>query len=225
MSTPGMREQLLERYPCLGPGSAGRLDRILEQAALASMPAEQCIFEEGEPCRGFPFVLEGSIRIMHNSRSGRSIELYRVDPGEICLLSTSALISQGQLPARGVTAAPTRLLLLPPPAFEPLLADAAFRHFVFGTFGQRMAELMSVVHALAFQSLEQRLAGLLLGHGRRVRLTHQAIADELGAVRESVTRTLNRLESQGLIRLTRECIEIIDGQALRLIASDETHSA
>ena len=73
--------------------------------------------------------------------------------------------------------------------------------------------------AVAFQRLDQRLAGTLLGHGTVVASSHQALADELGTVREIVTRLLKRFERAGWLRLGRERIELLDAAALRQLAS------
>jgi CRP/FNR family transcriptional regulator len=72
---------------------------------------------------------------------------------------------------------------------------------------------------VAFQRLDQRLATLLLGKGRVVHATHQALADELGSVREIVSRLLKSFAEQGLVSLAREHIEIVDPPGLRRIAA------
>jgi CRP/FNR family transcriptional regulator len=99
------------------------------------------------------------------------------------------------------------------------VADAGFRQFVFGVFADRLADLMTLVEAVAFQRLDQRLAGALLGHGPTLHTTHQALADELGTVREIVTRLLKRFERAGWLRLGRERIEVLDAGALRQAAA------
>jgi CRP/FNR family transcriptional regulator len=48
--------------------------------------------------------------------------------------------------------------------------------------------------------------------------THQALADELGTVREIVTRLLKRFEAPGWVSLSRERITIVDAKALRDMA-------
>ena len=95
-----------------------------------------------------------------------------------------------------------------------------FRDFVFHLFSERIADLMQLIEAVAFQRLDQRLAALLLGHGRVLQITHQQLADELGSVREIVSRLLKGFAAQQLVRLGREQIEIIDAAALRRLASD-----
>jgi CRP/FNR family transcriptional regulator len=69
--------------------------------------------------------------------------------------------------------------------------------------------------------LDQRLARALLGRGTVLGLTHQALADELGTVREIVTRLLRRFEREGWVELAREQVRILDSAALRRQAGDE----
>jgi CRP/FNR family transcriptional regulator len=78
---------------------------------------------------------------------------------------------------------------------------------------------MALVEAVAFQRLDQRLAAALLGHGALLATTHQALAEELGTVREIVTRLLRRFERAGWLALGRERIEIRDAAALRRVAA------
>ena len=100
-----------------------------------------------------------------------------------------------------------------------MLGEAAFRDFVFALFSERMAELMQLVEEVAFRKLDQRLAALLLGKGRVVHVTHQQLADELGSVREMVSRLLKGFAEQGLVRLGREQVEVLDAAGLRKMAS------
>ena len=76
-----------------------------------------------------------------------------------------------------------------------------------------------LVEEVAFRKLDQRLAGVLLGKGSTLRATHQQLADELGSVREMVSRLLKGFAEQGLVALGREQIEILDAAGLRRIAA------
>jgi CRP/FNR family transcriptional regulator len=78
---------------------------------------------------------------------------------------------------------------------------------------------MSLAEAVAFQRLDQRLAQALLGRGSPIRITHQALADELGTVREIVSRLLSRFERAGWVSLGRECVDVLDAVALRSLAA------
>ncbi len=197
------------------------LDVLATQAMALTVPAGQLLFEEGTPCQGFPMVLGGEVRVARGSAQGRSLELYRVGPGELCVASTSCLFGQSLLVAHGATVAATELVMLTPAGFERWVAEAPFRRFVFGVFADRLADLMALAEAVAFQRLDQRLATALLGHGTVLTVTHQALADELGTVREIVTRLLRRFEREGWVALGRERIELRAPDALRALARGE----
>jgi CRP/FNR family transcriptional regulator len=82
-----------------------------------------------------------------------------------------------------------------------------------------MADLTGLIDAVAFQKLDQRLAAALLGRGQDLALTHQELADELGTVREIVSRLLRRFEREGWVELARERIHIHNSAALRAVAA------
>ena len=207
-------DELIRHYPSLASADHSELDAL----PVASVPGGAVLFDVGQPCQGFPLVLDGEIRVSRQSSEGRSLELYRVVPGEICLVSSASLFGHKALAATGVTARASRLVLLPPPLFSRWLALPAFREAVLGLFAERMADLTALVDAVAFRRLDQRLAAALLGRGHDVPVTHQALADELGTVREIVTRLLHRFERDGWITLSREHIHIIKSAEFRALA-------
>lgn len=214
-----MTDTLPTLYPVLAELPAAERDAVLAtEAQRARVPAGATLFEEGAPCQGFPLVLSGAVRVARGAPNGRSLELYRVTPGELCVVSTSCLFGHHPLTAHGQAVEPTELVLLSPAGFERWAAFEPFRRFVFGVFADRLADLMALAEAVAFQRLDQRLAAALLGHGATLRLTHQALADELGTAREIVTRLLKRFEQQGCVALGRERIDVLDAAALRTLA-------
>jgi CRP/FNR family transcriptional regulator len=213
-------DRLSALYPVLAQIPPADREAVLAtQAQAAQVPAGTMLFEEGAPCRGFPLVLSGCVRVARGAPNGRSLELYRVTPGELCVVSTSCLFGSQLLTAHGQATEPTALVLLSPAGFERWSAHEPFRRFVFGIFADRLADLMALAEAVAFQRLDQRLAAALLGHGATLKLTHQALADELGTAREIVTRLLRRFEQRGWVGLGRERIELLDAPALRTLAA------
>ncbi|HAJ12062.1 MAG TPA: transcriptional regulator [Comamonadaceae bacterium] len=211
------RQTLLSLYPALEA-----VMPLLASLPVTTVPAGTVLFRENDPCQGFPLLLAGEVRVCRAATNGRELELYRVQPGEMCLVSSAGLFAGQALTARGLSTVPTTLTLLPAPVFRQALADGRFRDFVLGLFASRMADLTSLIEAIAFQRLDSRLASTLLGHGQQVRATHQSLADELGTVREIVTRLLHRFERDGLVELSRECITICDSARLRALAGGST---
>lgn len=205
---------MLSLYPSLAA-----LEDALSALPVSTVPQGTVLFRENDSCQGFPLVLEGEVRVSRAAPSGRELELYRVLPGEMCLVSSAGLFAHQPLTARGTTSVPTTLTLLPPDTFRTALENTGFRDFVLGLFAARMAELTGLIEAVAFQRLDSRLAATLLGHGTQVKATHQSLADELGTVREMVTRLLHRFEREGMVELSRECITIRDSSRLRALAA------
>lgn len=212
-------ERLRALYPVLSSLPPELRDEVLaHHARVLSLPQGQLLFEEHSPCQGFPMLLTGEVRVARGHPAGRSLELYRVAPGELCVVSTACLFGQSLLLAHGHTVAPTQLAVLSPAGFELWVAHPGFRRFVFGIFADRLADLMALAEAVAFQRLDQRLAGALLGHASPLLTTHQRLADDLGTVREIITRLLKRFERAGWVALGRERIDILDAAALRAMA-------
>ncbi len=207
-----------ELYPVLGHLPAALQARFAAEAQQMRVPAGTVLFDERQPCQGFPFVLSGGIRVVKLAANGRELPLYKVMPGESCIITSSCLLGRQDYNARGVAALETTLALLPRQLFEEMLGEPDFRGFVFQLFAERIAELMQLVEEVAFRKLDQRLANLLLGKGRQLQVTHQQLADELGSVREMVSRLLKGFAEQGLVRLGREQVEILDPAGLRKIA-------
>ena len=207
-------------FPALADAAPATLARIAEKGMHRKVSSGTVLFDAHTPCAGFPLVLAGGVKVLQRYPNGREMPLYRVRPGESCLLSGSCLLGHTEYSATGVADGDVELLVIPPPEFETLVAeDPAFRRHVFSLFGERLATLFALVEAIAYQKLDKRLAGLLLSKGPEVNATHQALADELGSVREIVSRLLSAFEDKGWVTLSRQRIDITDREALQAVAA------
>jgi len=208
----------IQLYPSLAEVEPTLLS-LVKLVQPIKIPAGSFIFLENSPCQGFPLVLEGEVKVSRSSSDGRSLELYRVVPGELCLVSSASLFHMRPMSAQGSTTRDSTVLLIPPDVFREWMDTPAFRDMVMGLFAERLADLTDLVDAIAFQKLDRRLASALLGRGQNLSLSHQALADELGTVREIVTRLLRRFERDGWIELGREHIHILNSRALRAMSN------
>jgi CRP/FNR family transcriptional regulator len=212
--TASQIELLLALYPCL-QGLPESLSLPLSETHVLHLGQGSTLFDEGSACTGFPFVLAGEVRVVKLSSSGRGLYLYSVLPGEACVISQGCLLGHQHYNARGVAQAELSLCLISRSLFAQLLAThAPFRQFVFALFADRFAELMALIEEVAFKRLDQRLAHLLVDRGPLLNVTHQALADDLGSVREIVTRVLHHFANEGWVELARERISVL--QPLRL---------
>jgi CRP/FNR family transcriptional regulator len=214
------RTRLLQQYPMLFEMPGAELSALVTTASVIHLQAGEVVFDETQPCQGFPLLLSGCIRVIKASANGRELQLYRVVAGESCILTTSCLLGHANYHARGIVELNTEIVMLSPAMFETLLSlHKPFRDYTFSLFSERLSDMMQLVSAVAFQKLDQRLAILLANKPNPLHITHQALADELGTVREIVSRLLKNFAEQGWINLGREHIEIVDAVALIKLGS------
>jgi CRP/FNR family transcriptional regulator len=212
-------QRLDHLFPPLAHLAPALRNRIAGECTLIRMPAGTRLFDERAPCSGFPLVIEGTVRVAKLAPNGREILLYRVEAGQCCVLSTGCLLGREDYTATGTAQSDVALVLLPRALFDDLVVqDGGFRRLVFGLFSERLAELTLLVEEVAFRRLDQRLAAWLVVHGPDVHLKHQALADELGSVREIISRLLGSFADRGLVELGRSHIRVLDAAGLRRIA-------
>ncbi len=182
----------------------------LEEGAVA--------YHTGAECPSYVMCLEGGTRTFKVSPAGRELLIYRVAPGGTCVLTTQCLLAGGTFPAESVAEAPTRLAALPATTFHALMERSPpFRRFVLDDYASLLTSMISLVDEVAFSSLDERLARLLVteaGPAGIVAKTHQQLAADLGSVREVISRYLGEWEKTGWIRTSRGSIALLDKKAL-----------
>lgn len=194
------------------------------QLPVIALPASTPVFERNARCSGFPLLLTGSVRVFRPLANGRNIELYRVGPSEPCILSLGCLLGGDAYPAFGATAEQTTMVVMPPPMFEECMAtEAPFRSAMFRILGERLVNVMLLVEEVVTLRLDARLAAALLArnvdsNGAPIQVTHQQLADELGTVREMISRVLDDFARQQMLILGRGRIELLEPEQLRQLA-------
>ncbi|MES9971615.1 MAG: Crp/Fnr family transcriptional regulator [Candidatus Thiodiazotropha sp.] len=186
---------------------------------IVNLPADQPICQQGMQCSHLALVIEGSARVFKISENGREITLYRIGPGESCILTASCIMSQKPFPAFAVSELPIQALLV---ATSDVVKwsnqEPAWRDYLFRLISDRLSDVISVVEEVAFRRVDRRLAAYLLQYtdkdDNRIQVTHQSIASDLGTSREVISRILKDFEQQGLISITRGAITLDDRQGL-----------
>lgn len=213
--------QLIAQCPTLTSLPAAELETVARQAIAMTAPAGALLFDTGHACQALPLVLSGSIRVFKRAESGREISLYRVRQGELCIVTISCLLGSDAYPATGVAETEVTAIALPRPLFLRLTeTHPPFRQAVFHLFAERLSGLMQLVEEVSFRKLDQRLAALLVTRAPLIQGSHQQLADELGSVREIVSRLLKQFEEQGWLSLGRERVEVLAPDALRNYAAN-----
>jgi CRP/FNR family transcriptional regulator len=196
---------------------AARIEPILASLQYRELEAGTTILREGHTCASVPFVLEGVIRVFKTAESGREISLYRIEAGQICILSSGCGMGLASFPASVVAEKRTIAAFLKLELFQLLLNEGpTFRSFVFDQYSRRLAEIFELVQEVAFRRVDERLSQWFAeldaeAPGKPIAATHQILADHVGTSREVVSRILKDWEQRGFIEISRGSLRILPG--------------
>lgn len=210
---------------------SGLSNADLEQLAARAQPRDyaegEILFYEGDPCVGVHLITAGAVKIVKTTPSGRQLVL-AAQPAPATVAEVP-VFDGGPYPATVTATETARAYLIPRNdflAFCKLHPELALRFLE--VFGGRLRQLVFLVERITFGNVRQRLAQRLLdlaqaagGKAFTLDQTHEEIASYLGTVREVVTRNLGRFQSEGLIRLNRREILLLDADGLRAEAETE----
>ena len=178
------------------------------------------VFRENEGCGRIGFVLSGSIRVVKEHDSGRTITLYRIGPGDSCVLSMSCALSNPIHQASAIVEEDAEVLTVSTDDFRRLVERSAeARDYVFSIFATRLTDVMLLIEEVVFHRMDQRLAGILIENSARhhtdtVHATHEQLAEEAGTAREVVTRLLRDFAARGWVEIHRGSVKITDRKGL-----------
>jgi CRP/FNR family transcriptional regulator, anaerobic regulatory protein len=217
-------EELLVEYPTLYKHVDGVCLMVLREAQIVEIPAGTVVFHEASPCKNFMWLLEGRVRVFRNSEEGREVTVYRVSPGELCLLSLNSLLNDGGYPASATSETDTKGLMITAEQFHHLMDHSrGFRNYVLQALVERLTDVISLASDVTFRRLDLRLACLLgqqfeRSGGSPLKITHADLACELGTTREVISRILKEFERQQCISLNRGMIQLVSQDGLEWFA-------
>lgn len=178
--------------------------------------AGKVIHRSESGCRGIMAVVSGSLRVYCVSDEGREVTLYRVERGEICILSASCLMDSIAFDVMIEAAQETTVCLLPSSVLHKVEEENPLVElFIYKNATEKFSEVLWTLQQILFMKIDQRIASFLHDESLRQKslcllIKHEDIAKEIGSVREVVSKTLKYLEEEGLVKLGRGKIEILD---------------
>ncbi|MBQ3128454.1 MAG: Crp/Fnr family transcriptional regulator [Clostridia bacterium] len=187
-------------------------------------------FEKEQPvhnntgCSGLYIVKSGKLRLYMLSDEGKEITLYRLSPGDICMLSASCVLNSITFDVYIDAEIPSECYMINGYAFNTVSERVPeVKIFALETAVQRFSDVMWIMQQIVFMSFDKRLAIFLLDECASngtdfVAMTHEQIARHLGTAREVVTRMLRHFTADGIVEVTRKGIKIADKNKLRGIA-------
>lgn len=183
-------------------------------------PGQYIVFEDEQP-PGLFFVLRGRVRLSCTAPDGREQVLAMVGPGEN-FNTVSIFDGQPNLATARAMSPVECLLIVQQDLFALLQAHPDLALAMLSIMASQLRELVGLVEDLSFRSVRARLARQLLieAAGGMAELTHQELAERTGTVREIAGRALRRLAQEGLVRLERGRVIVLDAAGLQQVVEE-----
>ena len=167
-------------------------------------------------CTGLLLIQSGQLRAYMLSEEGREITLYRLFDMDMCLFSASCIMRSIQFEVTIEAEKDTDLWIIPAEVYRGIMEESApVANYTNELMASRFSEVMWLIEQIMWKSLDKRVAAFLLEESRiegteELRLTHETIANHLGSHREVITRMLRYFQSEGMIKLSRGAVRILD---------------
>ncbi|MBT8185437.1 MAG: Crp/Fnr family transcriptional regulator, partial [Eudoraea sp.] len=189
------------------------LRKMAEVGELRNIDKGTEILREGQFVKVIPVVQKGLIKVFTRYED-RELLLYYIQPNESCIMSFSAGINNEPSQVYAITEEDTEVLLIPIRELDILTREnPSANSFFFQQYKERYAELLDTIHHVLFDKIDKRLyehlrEKVFLKHENPLHMSHQQLADELGTVREVVSRALKKLEGAGMIKQVGNSIQV-----------------
>lgn len=173
------------------------------------------ILNENASIRSIPIIMKGMIKVIRTDEAGREILLYYIKAGESCIMSFLGGMHNEKSIVKAEVEEDTEILFLPVDKASLLITQyPEWLDYIFKLYHKRFEELLDIINAIAFKKVDERLLDLLnkkseLTHSSIIVITHEQLANELGAVRVVVSRLFKQLEEAGKLKLGRNRIILL----------------
>lgn len=216
---------VLEKTALLSSLSPSELQLLAARTVRKLFSEGELLFSEGEPCNGLHIIALGKVRIFKTSMSGREQVLAVNVPGES--IAEIPVFDGGPYPASAVAIEDVEIAFISRRDFNAYcLEHPEVALKVLSVVGARLRRLVGIIEELSFTTIRQRLISALLklaqSEGKKTErgiefqlpATHQELANQLGTVRELISRNLMRLQAEGLLDVDAREIVVKDMKGL-----------
>jgi CRP/FNR family transcriptional regulator len=200
--------------------SLSEQELILNNIIPVNYKKGEAIHSGDNDCVGILLVQSGDLRTYILSEDGREITLYRLNNGDVCILSASCILKNITFDVHINAETNSNILLLNSTIFQDICDKNIYaENFSYKIVVDRFSDVMWAMQQILFMSFDKRLALFLLdeslkNHTDTLHLTHEQIAKYIGSAREVVSRMLKYFETEGYVTLSRGTVKLINRKAL-----------
>ena len=181
---------------------------------IKNINKEEFLMDIGQEITFIPLIISGAIKVFRTDENGDEYVLYFIEGGDTCAMTLNCCTRGSKSEIKAVAEIDTTLLLVPIYKMEDWLHYKSWRRFVFGSYNNRMKEMLEAIDSLAFMNMNERVLQYLkdkviANRDETLTVTHNIISMELNTSRVVVSRVLKKLERDGEIKLHRNQIKIL----------------
>ena len=218
---------LSEYFPIYDKLDARDQQELNRLAGLRKVSQGTIVHNGGADCLGLLVIRSGQLRAYISSDEGREVTIYRLFERDVCLFAASCIMQNIQFDITISAEKDTEFWIIPPGFYKDLMyRNIEAANYTNDLMASRFTELMWLVEQIMWKSFDKRLAKFLLdeyyleGEPETLKITHEIIAGHLGTAREVVTRMLKYFQTEGMVKLTRGAIAIVDEVRLGDLAEE-----
>ena len=216
--------EFTEYLPFWNGLTAAQQQKVAEVIELRSVKKGTRIHDSSADCLGLVIMRSGQLRAYILSEDGREITLSRLLDYDVSLLSASCVMPDMQFNVMIEAEKDSQFWSIPACLFKNLADESlAVSNYSRSLISGNLTELMWLMEQIMWRRFDERLAAFLLEESRLensalLNITHEKIANHMGTAREVVTRMLRYFQSDGMVKLTRGTVELIDKKALEQLS-------
>ena len=211
-------------FPIWNKLTADQQERLRNVTDLQKIKAGTVVHDGSPECKGMVLVRSGQLRVYLLSEEGREITICRFFEMDICLFSASCVMPNMMFDVFIEAEKDTEMWVIPACLYQNLMDESLpLSTYSRDLITNHFSEVMWLMEQIMWKSFDKRLAGFLIEEARieetdALKITHEKIASHMGTAREVVTRMLRYFQSDGMVKLTRGTVELIDKKALEQLS-------
>lgn len=212
-------------FPVWNRLTAAQQNQLLNGLTSRKVKKGTILHNGSADCTGLLLIKTGQLRAYILSDEGREITIYRLFDRDMCLFSASCILNSIQFEITITAEKDTEFWLIPSELYKNLLTESApLANYTNELMAARFSDVMWLIEQVLWKSLDKRLAAFLLEEAaiedsNELKITHEIIANHLGSHREVITRMLHYFQSDGIVKLSRGKITLLNPERLEALAS------
>lgn len=212
-------------FPVWNRLTAAQQNQLLNGLTSRKVKKGTILHNGSADCTGLLLIKTGQLRAYILSDEGREITIYRLFDRDMCLFSASCILNSIQFEITITAEKDTEFWLIPSELYKNLLTESApLANYTNELMAARFSDVMWLIEQVLWKSLDKRLAAFLLEEAaiedsNELKITHEIIANHLGSHREVITRMLRYFQSEGIVKLSRGKITLLNPERLEALAS------